>query len=67
MTLKLLTKGLTESREQCPNCYTKIFIFKDKEGNIKKLNGAKYLIGAEHVRQTDEIICDNCDSRLKAE
>ena len=61
MTLKLTKKGLTESKEQCPNCDSNIFIFKDKEGNIKKLNGAEY------VRQIDEIICDNCDSRLKAE
>ena len=62
MTLKLIKKGLTESKEQCPNCQRIIEIFKDKEGNIKKLFGAEYVI-----RQTNEIICDNCDSRLKAE
>ena len=61
MTLKLTKKGLTESKEQCPNCDSNIFVFKDSGGNIKKLNGAVY------VRRTDQIICDNCDSRLKAE
>ena len=62
MTLKLIKKGLTESMGQCPNCDSNIFIFKDSVGNIKKLNWSTML-----RIQRQEIICDNCDSRLKAE
>ena len=61
MTLKLVKKGLTEAKEECPNCYSHIYVFKDENGKIKKLNGAT------QGERTGKIICDNCNSELKAE
>ena len=64
MTLKVIKKGLTESKEQCPNCDSYINIFKDEKGRIERLNGAHSVEGKAYA---GTISCDNCYSELKAE
>ena len=60
MTLKLVKKGLTESKEKCPNCQRIIEVWKDEKGKIQKAYPADIL-------RDNTIRCECCDSVLQVE